>query len=55
VSKAIGDLAVLAVLHPFVRATRPMLAALRESDPFGLQSGLECAARRANQWLGSNL
>lgn len=35
---AISDGAVIAVLRPFVRATRPVLDALRESDPFGLRS-----------------
>lgn len=34
---AISDAAVAAVLRPFVRATRPVLRGLRESDPFGLR------------------
>jgi hypothetical protein len=34
----ISDRAVLAVLRPFVRATRPVLDGLRDSDPFGLRS-----------------
>ncbi len=34
----IGDDAVVTVLRPFVRATRPVLAGLRETDPFGLRS-----------------
>jgi hypothetical protein len=33
----ITDAAVAAVLRPFVRATRPLLGALSDSDPFGLQ------------------
>ncbi|MCF7551159.1 MULTISPECIES: hypothetical protein [Pseudonocardia] len=37
-SDAISDSAVVAVLRPFVRATRPILRALRESDPFGLRT-----------------
>jgi hypothetical protein len=37
-STAISDRAVLTVLLPFVRATRPVLAALRDCDPFGLRS-----------------
>jgi hypothetical protein len=37
VSGAISDGAVVAVLRPFVRATRPVLDRLRESDPFGLR------------------
>jgi hypothetical protein len=35
---AITDAGVAAVLRPFVRATRPLLGALRDSDPFGLQA-----------------
>jgi hypothetical protein len=34
---AIPDRAIVAVLRPFVRATRPVLDGLRESDPFGLR------------------
>ncbi|MEQ3551568.1 hypothetical protein WIS52_13925 [Pseudonocardia nematodicida] len=34
----ISDDALVAVLRPFVRATRPVLDGLRESDPFGLRS-----------------
>lgn len=33
----IPDAAVVGLLRPFVRATRPILSALRESDPFGLR------------------
>src|SRR3954453_1019917 len=33
----ITDAGVAAVLRPFVRATRPLLRALRASDPLGLQ------------------
>jgi hypothetical protein len=39
----ITDATVAAVLRPFVRATRPLLGALSDSDPFGLQH----RARRA--------
>ncbi|WP_328604146.1 hypothetical protein OG943_29300 [Amycolatopsis sp. NBC_00345] len=35
---SISDSQVVAVLRPFVRASAPMLDALRESDPFGLQA-----------------
>src|SRR3712207_4668045 len=34
----ITDAGVAAVLRPFVRATRPLLGALSDSDPFGLQA-----------------
>lgn len=34
----IPDGAIIGVLRPFVRATRPVLDALREADPFGLRS-----------------
>jgi hypothetical protein len=37
-AEAITDRAIVGVLRPFVRATRPVLDALRESDPFGLRS-----------------
>ncbi|MCE0766187.1 hypothetical protein LWC35_25265 [Pseudonocardia kujensis] len=33
----IPDAAVVGILRPFVRATRPILSALRDSDPFGLR------------------
>jgi hypothetical protein len=36
-AEVISDRAVLAVLRPFVRATRPVLDRLREADPFGLR------------------
>ena len=36
-SEAISDGALVAVLRPFVRATRPVLDGLRETDPFGLR------------------
>ncbi|HLU55074.1 MAG TPA: hypothetical protein VKZ81_06400 [Pseudonocardia sp.] len=35
---AIPDRAIVAILRPFVRATRPVLDGLRESDPFGLRN-----------------
>lgn len=34
----ISDTDVAAVLRPFVRATRPLLGALSDADPFGLQA-----------------
>lgn len=34
----IADADVAAVLRPFVRATRPLLGALSDADPFGLQA-----------------
>lgn len=33
----ISDRAIVAVLRPFVRATRPVLDGLRDADPFGLR------------------
>jgi hypothetical protein len=38
VGEAIPDRVIIAILRPFVRATRPVLDGLRESDPFGLRS-----------------
>ncbi|WP_214364313.1 hypothetical protein [Pseudonocardia sp. H11422] len=38
VDEAISDAAIVAVLRLFVRATRPVLDGLRESDPFGLRA-----------------
>jgi hypothetical protein len=35
---AIPDRVIVAVLRPFVRATRPVLDGLREADPFGLRT-----------------
>ena len=40
----ISDDAIVTVLRPFVRATRPVLRGLRESDPFGLRSRISPAA-----------
>lgn len=37
-AESITDGAVVAVLRPFVRATRPLLDGLRETDPFGLRA-----------------
>ncbi|WP_308252439.1 hypothetical protein [Pseudonocardia sp. KRD291] len=34
----ISDDAIVTILRPFVRATRPVLDGLRETDPFGLRS-----------------
>ena len=36
-AEAITDRHVVQVLRPFVRSTRPLLAALRDADPFGLR------------------
>src|SRR5918999_2477333 len=36
--EAIPDRVIVAILRPFVRATRPVLDGLRESDPFGLRT-----------------
>jgi hypothetical protein len=38
VADAIPDRVIVGILRPFVRATRPVLDGLRESDPFGLRS-----------------
>ena len=35
---AIPDRVIIAILRPFVRATRPVLDGLRDSDPFGLRT-----------------
>ncbi|HEX8518125.1 MAG TPA: hypothetical protein VF667_00860 [Pseudonocardia sp.] len=40
-SGPITDGGIAAVLRPFVRATRPLLGALSDSDPFGLQARAE--------------
>lgn len=42
--EAITDGAIVAVLRPFVRATRPVLDGLRESDPFGLRARVRADA-----------
>lgn len=42
--EAISDGAVVAVLRPFVRATRPVLDGLRETDPFGLRARVAAEA-----------
>lgn len=49
----IPDAAVVGILRPFVRATRPILSALRESDPFGLRArpGGDGADRSAREKL----
>jgi hypothetical protein len=46
----ITDANVAAVLRPFVRATRPLLGALSDADPFGLQA----RARRAEAEPGTD-
>jgi hypothetical protein len=38
VADAIPDRVIVAILRPFVRATRPVLDGLREADPFGLRT-----------------
>jgi hypothetical protein len=38
VAEAIPDRVIVAILRPFVRATRPVLDGLREADPFGLRT-----------------
>ena len=43
----ISDSGVAAVLRPFVRATRPLLGALSDSDAFGLQARASRAADNA--------
>jgi hypothetical protein len=43
----ISDADVAAVLRPFVRATRPLLGALSDSDPFGLQARAQQATNGA--------
>jgi hypothetical protein len=48
VAEPIQDKHVVAVLRPFVRATTPMLAALRESDPLGLVRRVLPAAREVD-------
>lgn len=45
-AEAISDRQVVAVLRPFVRATGPMLDALRDSDPLGLRARAAAAAAR---------
>jgi hypothetical protein len=43
----ISDTDVAAVLRPFVRATRPLLGALSDADPFGWQARARQAAETA--------
>lgn len=43
-AEAIPDAALVTVLRPFVRATRPVLAGLRDSDPFGLRTRVASGA-----------
>ncbi|MPY97336.1 MAG: hypothetical protein GEU97_04955 [Actinophytocola sp.] len=47
--EAITDRQVVAVLRPFVRATAPVLDALRDADPLGLRARAAEAARRGEQ------
>lgn len=37
-AEPISDAAIVTLLRPFVRAARPVLAGLREADPFGLRA-----------------
>ena len=46
-SGPISDADVAAVLRPFVRATRPLLGALSDADPFGFQARARQAAQGA--------
>lgn len=45
-AQAISDRQVVAVLRPFVRASAPLLDALREGDPLGLRARAAAAAAR---------
>lgn len=47
--EAITDRQVVAVLRPFVRATAPVLDALRDADPIGLRARAAEAARKGEQ------
>lgn len=49
---AIPDRVIIAILRPFVRATRPVLDGLRESDPFGLGAHAVGAAAAPAQERG---
>ena len=55
----ISDADVAAVLRPFVRATRPLLGTLSDSDPFGLQARAQRAtdgrAARVKRTLGTRV
>ncbi|WP_219412916.1 hypothetical protein [Pseudonocardia nigra] len=50
-AEAIPDRVIVAILRPFVRATRPVLDGLRDADPFGLRSRVadEAAQNEAGQ------
>jgi len=50
---AISDDALVAVLRPFVRATRPVLAGLRDADPFGLRTRV--ASESEGRGLGEKI
>lgn len=47
--EAISDGSIVAVLRPFVRATRPVLGGLRESDPFGLRARVRADAAAGDE------
>lgn len=47
--RRLTDAEVVAILRPFVRATAPILDALRESDPLGLQARAAQAAARGEE------
>ncbi|OZM73679.1 hypothetical protein CFN78_09165 [Amycolatopsis antarctica] len=52
-AEAISDKAVVNVLRPFVRATGPMLDALRDSDPVGLLARAERRDRAGGATTGT--
>ncbi len=52
-AEAISDAALVTVLRPFVRATRPVLAGLREADPFGLRTRV--ASEEEERSLGTTI
>ena len=51
----ISDADVAAVLRPFVRATRPLLGTLSDSDPFGLQARAQRATDGRAAWVKRTL
>ena len=52
--ETISDAAIVTVLRPFVRATRPVLDGLRESDPFGLRARV-AAPEGVERTLGARI
>jgi hypothetical protein len=53
VADAISDAALVTVLRPFVRATRPVLAGLRDADPFGLRNRV--ASEEEDRSIGTTI